>query len=221
MSAGLNFWNARNLLNAGISAGVIFLGVTAIEIFARPGFDITRHAVSVLSLGERGWVMVATFIVSGALTVVCAAGLRYALTGSRGGTWGPLLVALYGLGLILAGIFPAPAGMGFPPGTPDDMQPVMTTTAILHSVAFMVGFTSLIAACFVLARHFSSIGAKAWSLASTAVGLAIPLFIVLGMANIAATGVAFYIGAALGWFWLMAVARKLASPPAVALGAPR
>ena len=48
------------LLLSGVTAGIVFIGVTAVEIFARPGFDISRHAVSVLSLGERGWVMTAT-----------------------------------------------------------------------------------------------------------------------------------------------------------------
>ena len=55
------------LLAAGVAAGILFFAVTLVEIFARPGFDIARHAISVLSLGPRGWVMKAVFILSGVL----------------------------------------------------------------------------------------------------------------------------------------------------------
>src|ERR1700756_40480 len=107
-----------------------------------------------LSLGERGWLMVATFIISGVLALLCAVGLRSA----EAGLWGPILIGIYSVGLIIAGIFPAPANFGFPPGTPDDMLPVMTTNAKLHGVGFMVAFSALIIACFVFARGFYGTG---------------------------------------------------------------
>jgi hypothetical protein len=202
-------WNTADaLLLSGVAAGIVFIGVTAIEIVARPGFDIARHAVSVLSLGERGWVMIATFIASGLLTLLCAIGMRQALAGGSGETWVPILIGLYGIGLVLAGVFPAPAGMGFPPGTPDDLMPVMTPTAIVHSVAFMLAFTSLIVACFVLARVFS--GSTPWLIFYAGAGLLIPALIALGMANIVATGVAFYLAAILAWAVLAAAAIQLA-----------
>jgi hypothetical protein len=193
-------------LAAGFAAATIFIAVTAVEIFARPGFDLHRHAVSVLSLGPRGWLMIATFLVSGVLTIACAAGMRGATAGRPGGFFGPLLVGVYGVGLVVAGIFPAPAGLGFPPGTPDDMMPVMTTTAILHSVGFMLGFGSLIAACFVFARYHFAGRAAGRALLSLAVGVAIPVFIGLGMASIVPTGVGFYIAAVLAWIWLVLTA---------------
>ena len=203
------------LLLSGVTAGIVFIGVTAVEIFARPGFDITRHAVSVLSLGERGWVMTATFIVSGILTLLCALGMRQALGGAAGGIWVPILIGLYGLGLILAGIFPAPAGLGFPPGTPRDQMPVMTPTAIVHSIAFMLAYISLIAACFVLARTFSGLGTLPYFY--VAMGVLIPAMIVLGMANVIATGVAFYIGAIFGWLVVAGAAIVLTAQRHMAL----
>lgn len=197
--------NDARLLRAGIVAGVVFLGVSTVEIFARPGFDIMRHAISVLSLGERGWLMVATFILSGLLVLACAMGLRRALPGSR---WVPILIGLYGLGLILAGIFPAPSGMGFPPGTPDDQMPVMTPIAIIHSIAFMLAFGSLIAACFVLAPRL----ADGWSAFSLTAGIVMPVLIIIGMAGVIPPGIAFFLAAALGWIWLGAIALHLSSP---------
>lgn len=188
------------LLNAGVWAGIIFFIVATAESFLRPGFDLSRHAISMLSLGERGWLMVATFVLSGVLVLACAVGLKR----EGAGVTVPALLGLYGIGLVLAGLFPAPAGLGFPPGTPDDQQPVMTTTAIVHSIAFMLAFSSLIVACFVMAfRSRRTNGTLA--LVSAATGIALPLLIALGMAQVVATGVAFYLAAMLAWLWLAIV----------------
>ena len=193
----------RILLTSGGIAALLFCGMSTYEMLTRPGFDIGRHAISMLSLGDRGWVMAATFVVSGLLTLLCAAGLRRVLPGGR---WLPLLVAIYGLGLVVAGIFPAPASFGFPPGTPADQPPVMTTGAIIHSIAFMLAFTALTLACFVAARRLAG-GSAIWSLAAGAV---MPLLVVLGMANVIASGIAFYLAAIIGWAWLTLIVIRLA-----------
>jgi hypothetical protein len=196
----------RWLVRAGIAAGIGFVLVATVETFARPGFDLKRHAISMLSLGDRGWVMVATFIGSGLLTLLCAVGLRYAAAGGNLELWGPLLVAAYGAGLILAGVFPAPAGLGFPPGTPDDLMPVMDTGAKLHSAGFMLAFGSLIVACFVFATGFWQAGLPGWAGVSIAAGLAVPAFIAAGISSKIAPGIAFYLAAVLAWLWLGALA---------------
>ena len=67
----------RRLLTAGQLAGVLFCGVAAYGIMTRPGFDLQRHAVSNLTLGEGGWTMIAAFLISGLLTVACAIGLSH------------------------------------------------------------------------------------------------------------------------------------------------
>lgn len=195
----------RLLLLSGIAAGFFFILVSSVESLIRPGFDLKRHAISMLSLGDRGWLMVATFVVSGVLTLLCAAGLRSA----DAGWWGPLLIAVYGLGLIVAGIFPAPAGFGFPPGTPADMAPVMTTSAKLHSMGFMIAFSALIVACFVFARGFHGADETGWALLSVVAGLVMPVLVASGMSNLIAPGFAFFIAAVVGWVWLGAVAARL------------
>ena len=198
--------NSHNtLLMAGIGAAALFFLVATAEIFLRPGFSIARHAISMLSLGERGWLMVATFIISGLLTVLFAMGVWQA-----SGPWiGALLFGLYGIGLVLAGVFPAPAGMGFPPGTPDDLMPVMDRGAIMHSVAFMVAFSSLIVASFVMAMHFWFADAMMPALLLAIAGIAMPLLIGLGMAGIILTGVAFYIAAMIAWLVVVFVGLTL------------
>jgi hypothetical protein len=196
----------RRLLTAGQLAGVLFCGVATFGIMTRPGFDLQRHAISNLSLGEGGWPMVAAFIISGLLTLLCALGLSHIVTDGRGRRALPILVGLYGLGLVIAGIFPPSACCGFPAGTPDDQLPVMTPSAIVHSIAFMLAFSSLIAACFVTAARFA--GASA--LPSLAAGILMPLLVGLGMANVIAPGVAFFIAAIIGWAWLAIAVMQLA-----------
>lgn len=195
----------RLLLTAGGVAGVLFCGVATYGILTRPGFDLQRHAVSNLSLGEGGWTMVAAFIGSGLLTMLCAFGMSRVLDQGRGRRALPILIGLYGLGLVLAGIFPPPACCGFPAGTPDDQLPIMTSGAIVHSIAFMIAFGSLIIACFVAARRLSGRSANL----SLAAGIAMPLLIGLGMANVVAPGIAFFVAAIVGWAWLTALVLQL------------
>lgn len=207
MTAGLT--TDRILLLAGIAAGLLFFVIPTIAVFKRPGFDIERHAISMLSLGEGGWIMKAVFIVSGLLTFLCALGIHMAAAREWTGFTAALLIGAYGAGLILAGLFDAPAGLGFPPGTPHDQAPVMTTGAILHSAAFMIAFGALIASCFVFALYFLHTQQAIWALASLAAGIALPALIGLGISTTIAPGIAFYWAAMLGWLWLAATVLKL------------
>ncbi|HET6389369.1 DUF998 domain-containing protein [Hyphomicrobium sp.] len=200
------------LLLAGVVAALLFFVIPTIAIFLRPGFDIERHAISMLSLGEGGWVMKAVFMVSGLLTFLCALGLYRVLAHTWPGFTAAILVGLFAAGLVLAGLFDAPAGLGFPPGTPQDQEPVMTPGAVVHSIAFMIAFGGLIAACFAFAMHFFL--AQQWLLGSisAAAGIALPALIALGVSLTVAPGIAFYWASMLGWAWLAAVVLTL--PPA-------
>lgn len=200
----------RLLLFAGVAAGVLFFVVPTIEVFRRPAFDISRHAISMLSLGEGGWKMKSVFIVSGLLTFACAVGMFGALGRGWAGIAALLLIGAYGAGLVLAGIYDAPAGLGFPVGTPLDQQPVMTREATLHSIAFMVAFSGLILACLALGTHFLLEEQLALGVASIIVGLALPALIALGVSSVILPGIAFYWAGMLGWLWLGVTALHLA-----------
>jgi Protein of unknown function (DUF998) len=95
----------RNLLGCGIVAGPLFVIASLAQAFTRNGFDLGRHPISLLSLGSPGWVQIANFVVSGILYLAGAIGMRDALRSGRGSTWGPLLVGVTGVGLIVAGVF--------------------------------------------------------------------------------------------------------------------
>jgi hypothetical membrane protein len=80
-------------------------------------FDFTLHAASLLTAGAYGWIQVVTFIVNGAMVVVAAIGMHRAMRTARERTWGPLLLGVHGVGMVVAGIFRADPAYGFPVGT--------------------------------------------------------------------------------------------------------
>jgi hypothetical membrane protein len=199
----------RQLLASGVVAGTLFIVVALVQAFTRPGFDITRHAISMLSLGDLGWIQITDFELGGAMFIAAAIGARRVLYPGRAGTWGPILLGGFGLGLIIAGIFRPDPGLGFPPGTPNTMPTSMSWHSVLHQVGFFVAFVSVTAACFVLARRFASAGEGAWTAASIAVGVGSPLLIVLGLARLVSPGVAFAIATGCVSWWFAAIAGKL------------
>jgi hypothetical protein len=150
-------------------AGPLFVAVILAQAFTRPGFDITRHAPSLLSEGGSGWIQITNFELCGLLFVAFSVGMWRALSRDQGGTWGPLLLGLFGVSaLISAGIFVPDPANGFPPGAP------IGTPSLhggLHTLSFVVGFIGLIAACFVFARRFANFGQRRWMAYSGAVGV--------------------------------------------------
>src|SRR5215472_7577267 len=198
----------RVLLLGGVVAGPLYVLVGAIEMLTRPGFDVTRHDLSLMSNGDWGWVHSSLLILTGLLT--CAVGMRRVLRGSRGGTWGPILLGIYGLGLIGAGFFSADPALGFPPGTPADAHSI-TWHGLMHFVSGGVGFLSLIAGCFVFARRFAGGGEGGWAAYSVVTGMVF----FLSFAGIAAgsgngwTILGFWIGVVLAWSWITASELRL------------
>ena len=196
-------------------AGPLFMIVGLTEALTRPGFDPTRHAWSLLSNGDSGWIHMALMVVTGLLTIAGAAGMRRALprggAAGRGRTWGPLLVGLYGTGVFAAGLLVADPALGFPPGTPDGPPTQFTLHGILHFVAAGIGFLSLIAGCFVFARRFAAVGRRGWAAYSVATGIVF----FAGFAGVAsgsatpAINVAFTIAVGLAWAWVTAVSAYL------------
>ena len=210
-----SFGAARRLLACGIVAGPFYVAVGAFEMLARPGYDIRRHALSLLSNGEWGWVNIAMFVISGLLTLAGAFGMRRVMRGSRGGTWGPLLIGVYGLGLISAGIFTADPALGFPPGTPGDAHSI-SWHGFMHFVSGAIGFLGLIAACFVFARTFAAFEHRGWAAYSIATGL-IFFAAFFGIASgsqqspatVAFVTIAFSVAVALAWTWTSIMAARL------------
>lgn len=198
------------LLSCAVIAGPFYLAVGLIQAFTRPGFDITRHDLSLLSNGSLGWIHITNFILTGLLIIAGAVGMMRAMQGSRGGTWAPLLIGVYGLGLIGAGIFVADPALGFPVGTPADANAI-SWHGLLHFICGGLGFLAFIAACFVFARRFAASGQKGWQVFSIITGVVF----LAGFFGIAAgsgspwTILGFWLAVVLAWAWLSAVAVRL------------
>ena len=161
----------RALLVCGVVAGPLFIVVALLQAVTRAGFDLRDHPLSLLSLGDLGWIQITNFVVTGLLFVACAVGMRRVLHPGRGGTWGPWLIGAFGVSLIAGGIFVADPAFGFPPGTPEGAPDGMSWHGILHAIAPVVGFLSLIAASFVLARRFADLRQPGWAAYCATTGL--------------------------------------------------
>ena len=192
----------------GVVAGPLFLLAGLAQGFARDGFDFLRNAISQLALGEAGWIQTASFVLTGALLIAAATGLRRSLRGGPGGTWGPGLVGVFGVSFWAAAAFPADAGAGFPAGAPE--ATVMSGHGAVHMFGGMVGYLALCAALVVLARPLASRGLRGWAVASRVV----PVLVLVGFMGSAVSVLAFTAGAGLGLLGLSVVMARLAGAPA-------
>lgn len=199
----------RALLICAVIAGPLYMLVVFAQAFMRPGFEITRHSASLLSNGDWGWIQITNFLVTGLLVILGAVGIWRAQRGS-GSTWAPLLIALYGLGMIGGGIFVADPAMGFPVGTPEDANTI-STTGLLHFATGGAGFLGLIAACLLFARSFAKRGQRGWAIYSAATGViffAAFVGIASGAGNVWTIS-GFWSAMLFAWAWLSLLALRL------------
>jgi len=155
----------RKLLWAGLAGPPLFIVVFLIEGLTRPGYSAWRHYVSQLATGPGGWVQVVNFLVCGTLVIACAIGLRSATRSVAA----PILLALFGVGLIVAGAFSTDPALDYPVGAPQ----VHTTHGMIHGLAGLAAFTLLPATAFVMAAWFARHGSRRWTWYSLAVGVTV------------------------------------------------
>lgn len=155
--------HTKTLLTAGIVAGPIFVTVLAAQTLTRDGFDISRHPISLLSLGAAGWIQIANFVVAGALCCAFAVGLSRVLSTGVGQRWAPRLIWLYGAGLVAGGVFVADPGLGYPAGAPAGIPESLSWHGALHAVAPPFASVALLVATIVLTRRFRSVGLPGWA----------------------------------------------------------
>lgn len=190
----------------GMLVAPVFLLVAVVQILTVPGFDIRQHAVSSLQNGQFGWIQSVNFIVSGIFALLFAMGARAVLQGRPGRRWIPILFAVFGAGMIVAGIFPPDPALGFPEGAPAGAPESFSTQGILHTVGFMGAFPALIANCFVCARSLGTESSAVRRL-SIAVGVATPVLIALGSSAFPDHAGIFILAAGVVSFvWLSAIA---------------
>jgi len=158
----------KSLLGYGPLAGAVFTGSIYLQGLTRRGFSIPHDDASLLANGPLGWIQITTFLVAGAMTIAAAIGVRRALPGK----WAARLIALYGAGLMAAGIFRADPADGFGPGAPAGKANPVSWHGDGHLISASIAFLAIIAACFVVARYFSRAGHRGLAIYSRITGAA-------------------------------------------------
>lgn len=200
----------RRLLIGGLLSGPLFVAVAAAQVLTREGFDLSRHPISLLSLGELGWIQVANFVVAGGLAIGFAIGVRRVLRAGRGARWIPILIGIYGAGLVAGGIFVADPALGFPPGTPDGIPSTFSWHGTIHAIAPPVAFLALIGACFVLARRDAADRRHGWAVYGALTGVA--AFVLSAPIPPEGASIRLAVAVAIGAAWVSALAVRLLAP---------
>jgi hypothetical membrane protein len=155
---------------------VVFVAVFTMLGAISPGYDWMRQFVSLLSLSEAGLVQTVSFLVTGALIISAAFGLRRVSAPGRGSRWAPIGIFLAGLGFIVAGLFPTDALQDYPPDTPLGLPLSASAHAAVHVSGALLFFVGLPVASIVMARRFASAGEPGWAAYSAASGVGMLLF---------------------------------------------
>ncbi|MUN07431.1 DUF998 domain-containing protein [Agromyces luteolus] len=183
------------MLGWGVVAGPFYLVVGLALALSRPGFDLSRHALSLLMLGEWGWLQRANLALAGIMTIVAAVGMIRAIRSGRGLALG-VLTSVYGGALVLSAVFaPDPMG-GFPAGQADGTA---SLSGILHLLFGALGFAAVAAAAFAYAGWSRRVGAPR----RAALGVVLGVVIVGGFFGGAAMATT---AAGVGLLWLAVVA---------------
>jgi hypothetical protein len=193
----------RTLLCCGVAAGPLFLLLFAIQIFIRPEYHFTRSEPSLLSLGTRGWIQIANFMLGGLLVVAGALGMRRVLRSRKGGFWGPALLVVFGICEVGVGIFVV-----------DPVRTPATSTlhGTLHIVFGGIGFLALMIACFVFLRTFFSLKQKVWAVFCALSGLLfLASFFSAARASQGGMNVQLFLNLVFvfAWIWLSSMAARI------------
>ena len=136
----------------GVGAAVVFVAVVLIEGALRSGYNPVYHTGSELELGERGWVQRANFFVVGLGMFAFAAGINQALDTLIGA----VLLAIFGFGLFISGVFAPDPVRGYPPGAPIEPRAEPSWRARIHYVSGPVAFLAVLGACLAVALQLDA-----------------------------------------------------------------
>jgi len=210
----------RFLIAGGAIGPLLFIIVLLIEGATRPGYSAWHNYGSSLSLSDQGWMQIANFLVCGLLILGFAIGLRQVFQTGRGSVWGPILLGVFGVSLIVAGLFVTDPSLGYPLGTHGSGPQTLHGT--IHGVAGLIAFSSLPIASFVMARRFvGDPNWKGWALYSIVTGVLVIVFFIAsttvsaldesGVLPGSPIGLFQRIAIFAGWSWIAILAIRLLS----------
>lgn len=214
----------RFLLWSGAIGPILFALVFLIEGALRPGYNAWRTTISTLSLSDHGWVQIANFHLFGLSTLCFAVGLKRVFKSGLASVSAPILFAIVGIGLILAGIFVTDPFLGYPLSSPAHMPDSLHGT--IHNLAALTVFIVLPAICFLLGRRFARIPAwRSWSIISMIAGSLVLIFFAWFFTSVMAAadavpgedihaGLLERVTSVIGCLWMSALAFRLIRQPA-------
>jgi hypothetical membrane protein len=208
------------LIACGAIGPILFILTFLVESAIRPGYSSWHNMVSDLSLSDQGWIQIASFLVCGMLVLCFAIGLRQVLRSGRGAVWGPLLLGVFGISLIIAGLFVTDPSLGYyPPGTSSALQ---TWHGTIHGANAPLAFGSLTIAIFVMARRFAGDPVwREWFVYTLLSGILLIGFFIAclavavldekGIFPNAPAGLLERVAIIIGWIWIALLALRLLS----------
>jgi hypothetical protein len=159
----------NSLLRCGAVAGPLFLLVVLLQDYTRPGFDPRLLPLSVLALGDLGWIQVLNFVGAGALNLLYARGLREHLARGPAAVVLPACIGIYGAGLIVVGVFRTDPANGFPAGAVAPAGP--SWHGFIHALGALPLFVALAIALAGFCRYFLDRRERAWAAYAGASGV--------------------------------------------------
>lgn len=182
----------RSMLGWGVVAGPFYLVFGLVLALTRPGFDLSRDALSLLLLGSLGWLQWVNLVLSGLMTLVAAVGLLRTPAWPRTAA---VLVGVYGACLVVSAQF-----------APDPTGGDATGHGMLHLAFGGIGFLSIgvgaiVAGSWVARRRPR---AAVWS---RVVGGGVVLAFVAGgaLATSPVGVVLIWLAVVAAWAWLAAI----------------
>jgi hypothetical membrane protein len=133
---------------AGIIGPALFVSVFTIEGWLRPGYKPLKMYVSALSLGSRGWLQMANFIILGVLLFVFTRGVAAEFETGKASRGGLVLLTIIAILFIVSGPFRMD-----PMFTPANQ---VTVHGTIHGIAGAIIFVLMPISCFVYLRRFRS-----------------------------------------------------------------
>jgi hypothetical protein len=128
---------------AGIIGPPLFVGIFTIEGWLRPGYEPLKMYVSALSLGPRGWIQIANFVVFGVLLLVFTRGVAAEFQDGIASRWGLILLTIIAICYLVSGPF-----VMDPTGTPPNQ---ITLHGTLHGIFGGIVFLLMPISCFFFA----------------------------------------------------------------------
>ena len=193
----------------GATAGPLWLVIGFVQIPFNPGFDLTEHAFSYLSIGPTGEVQIANFICAGVLLVVAATALAGVVPGRKGKVAAGVLGA-WGVAKIASGVFTVDPSFGFPPGAPAGMPAQLSGHAALHGFAFATSVILWVILLIVLGSVFRERMERSWAVSCRVAAVGLLLVPPLSFGPNGA--VAIYVGVTFGYLFFAGTLLHLRRP---------